>query len=260
MRRFSPNGSKPVSARDRSDRQAAVAVYSNWNEQGVCRADGPLVWWDSCSLIFVFVRLCDPDEMRGTDMDPLVSRVRRLAHGKRAGHMIRTTRWTAVVLWLVGGACLIQAHQALVAPPPGASLLLELSGDGVQIYTCEEKNHHVEWTFKAPEGKAVRHAWACCRCHSAGPTWRAEDGSAVVGEVITAANAPEATAIPWLLLRVKSHEGAGMLATAAYIRRVDTKGGVAPSTGCDASHVSEQTRVPYPRRISSLARHDDARL
>jgi hypothetical protein len=37
----------------------------------------------------------------------------------------------------------------------------------------------------------------------------------------------------------------GMLATPAYIRRVDTKGGVAPSTGCDASHVSERTRVPY---------------
>ena len=138
--------------------------------------------------------------------------------------MNRTTRWIAVVLWLVGGACLIQAYQALVAPAPGASLLLELSGEGLQIYTCEEKNHHLEWVFKAPEAKLYDTPGHAVGTHSAGPTWRADNGVAVVGEVITTANAPEATAIPWLLLRVKSHEGAGILATAAYIRRIDTKG------------------------------------
>jgi FtsP/CotA-like multicopper oxidase with cupredoxin domain len=125
--------------------------------------------------------------------------------------MNRTTRWIAVVLWLVGGACLIQAYQALVAPPPGASLLLELSGEGVQIYTCEEKNHHLEWVFKAPEAKLYDTPGHAVGTHSAGPTWRADNGAAVVGEVITTANAPEATAIPWLLLRVKNHEGTGIL-------------------------------------------------
>jgi len=36
-----------------------------------------------------------------------------------------------------------QAGQAGVMPPPGSPLLLELSAEGVQIYTCEAKNSAV---------------------------------------------------------------------------------------------------------------------
>jgi hypothetical protein len=43
----------------------------------------------------------------------------------------------------------------------------------------------------------------------------------------------------------KSHQGRGILADAAFIRRTDTKGGVAPTTGCDAGHISEQVRMRY---------------
>jgi hypothetical protein len=46
-------------------------------------------------------------------------------------------------------------------------------------------------------------------------------------------------------LRAKAHEGQGILADAAFIRRTDTKGGLAPTTGCDAGHVSEQVRMRY---------------
>jgi hypothetical protein len=35
------------------------------------------------------------------------------------------------------------------------------------------------------------------------------------------------------------------LSTAAFIRRADTKGGVAPTTGCDAAHRGEQARIRY---------------
>ena len=44
---------------------------------------------------------------------------------------------------------------------------------------------------------------------SGGPTWNLNDGSAVIGEVIAKADAPEPNAIQWLLLRAKSHEGLG---------------------------------------------------
>jgi hypothetical protein len=71
------------------------------------------------------------------------------------------------------------------------------------------------------------------------------DSSAIVGEVVTKADAPEKNAIQWLLLRAKAHEGQGILADAAFIRRTETKGGVAPTTGCDAGHVSEQARMRY---------------
>ena len=71
------------------------------------------------------------------------------------------------------------------------------------------------------------------------------DGSEVVGEVVAKADAPEPHAIQWLLLRAKSHLGSGALSPVAYIRRADTTGGLAPSTGCDASHLSEQARMRY---------------
>jgi hypothetical protein len=71
------------------------------------------------------------------------------------------------------------------------------------------------------------------------------DGSAIVGEVIAKADAPEKGAVQWLLLRAKSHDGQGILAEAAFIRRIDTKGGVAPTAGCDAGHISEQVRMRY---------------
>lgn len=142
-----------------------------------------------------------------------------------------------------------------VAPPPGSPLLLELSADGVQIYSCEAKNNAFDWTFVAPEAKLADKQGHPAGTHSAGPTWKATDGSTVVGEMVAKADAPAAAAgqspsIPWLLLRAKSHTPTpggqpGSLATVAYIRRANTKGGTAPTTGCDASHVSQQTRVPY---------------
>jgi hypothetical protein len=48
-----------------------------------------------------------------------------------------------------------------------------------------------------------------------------------------------------LRLRAKSHEGNGPLASVAFIRRVETKGGIAPRAPCDAAHVSEQARMRY---------------
>jgi uncharacterized protein (DUF302 family) len=62
------------------------------------------------------------------------------------------------------------------------------------------------------------------------------DCSAVVGKV-------DPGAIQWLLLRAKSQEGLGKLSEVAYIRRTDTKGGVAPRTGCVALLVLFPTTI-----------------
>ncbi len=81
--------------------------------------------------------------------------------------------------------------------------------------------------------------------HYAGPTWEAADGSKVVGQKTAQADAPEAGAIPWLLLTTKSNEGAGVMARVKTIQRVDTHGGKAPAEGCDAAHDGAEVRVPY---------------
>jgi hypothetical protein len=147
---------------------------------------------------------------------------------------------------LIGAAnSAVNANQAAVEPPQGSTLLLEVEANGVQIYTCESKASTFEWSFKAPEANLFDKQGRQLGIHFAGPTWKMEDGSAIVGDVVAKGDAPEQGAIQWLLLRVKSQEGTGALAQAAFIRRIDTKGGVAPKTGCDASHVSQQARMRY---------------
>ena len=147
---------------------------------------------------------------------------------------------------LVGmGTLAVNADQTGMAPPQGSALLLEVTADGVQIYTCEAKGNLFEWSFKAPEANLFDKQGRQIGTHFAGPTWKMADGSAIVGEIVAKADAPEKNAIQWLLLRAKAHEGQGILAEAAFIRRTETKGGAAPTTGCDASHVSEQARMRY---------------
>ena len=147
---------------------------------------------------------------------------------------------------LIGtGVFTARADQAAVAPPAGSAPVLELVADGVQIYTCDAKNGSFEWSFKGPEANLFDKQGRQVGTHFAGPTWEIDGRSEVVGEVVAKADAPEPHAIQWLLLRAKSHLGSGALSPVAYIRRADTTGGLAPSTGCDASHLSEQVRMRY---------------
>ena len=136
------------------------------------------------------------------------------------------------------------ASEPPVAPPAGAPLISSLSALGVQIYACEAKDGAVGWAFKSPEAKLFLQGKPV-GTHYAGPAWKSEDGTSVVGEVIAKATAPDAGAIPWLLLKAKSHEGDGAWAAVAFIRRANTKGGAQPAEGCDAAHIGQTIRVPY---------------
>ena len=139
----------------------------------------------------------------------------------------------------------VNADQTGVTPPQGSAPLLEVVADGVQIYTCEAKGSLFQWTFKGPEANLFDKQGRQIGTHFAGPTWKMADGSAIVGEVVAKADATEPRAVQWLLLRAKSHQGSGVLSSVAYIRRAETEGGLAPSTGCDASHLSQQARMRY---------------
>ena len=148
-------------------------------------------------------------------------------------------------MWIGAGGIAVGADQADVAPPAGSALVRELFADGVQIYTCDPKDGGYGWTFNAPDAKLFDKDGRQVGTHFSGPAWELDDGSGVTGEVVAKADAPEPGAIQWLLLRVKSHQGAGALSAVTYIRRADTKGGLAPIKGCDAQHLSEQARMRY---------------
>jgi hypothetical protein len=132
-----------------------------------------------------------------------------------------------------------------LAPPAGARVVLRSIADGVQIYACETAGNGFAWVFKAPEALLFDEAGRQLGKHFAGPSWQALDGSTVTAEVAAKADAPAAGAIPWLLLRAKTHSGTGQFAEIGFVQRVETKGGMAPATGCDAAQQGKEARMRY---------------
>lgn len=121
----------------------------------------------------------------------------------------------------------------------------EAFAKGVQIYTCKAASGSYTWALKAPDAILTDAHGHAIGKHFAGPSWQAEDGSVVVGDPISVSPSPDAGAVTWIVLRAKSHTGQGVMASVQYIVRTRSEGGVAPATGCDASHAGTETRVPY---------------
>jgi Protein of unknown function (DUF3455) len=132
-----------------------------------------------------------------------------------------------------------------IQAPAGEQVLLQVHAKGDQVYVCKEDVSEYVWVLKAPEAPLFDEDAKPFGRHYAGPTWEANDGSRVKGKAVADAPAPEEGAIPWLLVRVVSHEGDGVLARAVSVQRINTKGGKAPATGCDSKHGGAEARVPY---------------
>lgn len=132
--------------------------------------------------------------------------------------------------------------------PAGQKLQLKGSAKGVQIYQCKAKTDNkkqFEWTLKAPEADLFDDQDKKIIKHYGGPTWEALDNSKIVGSVKAKADAPNTSAIPWVLLQAKSHEGDGSLSKVSYIQRVNTVGGKAPSLACNQNNANKEDRVNY---------------
>jgi hypothetical protein len=152
-------------------------------------------------------------------------------------------------------ACATAAAQ--IAPPqvpetlkvPGTEVvLLKALGKGKQIYVCSAKpgdDSQFAWTLDRPQADLLDEKGEVIGKHYKGPVWEAADGSKVAGQVQQRASAPNANAVPWLLLKATSNQGSGTFAHVTYIQRVDTEGGQAPAAGCDKSHAGEGASAEY---------------
>jgi Protein of unknown function (DUF3455) len=135
-----------------------------------------------------------------------------------------------------------------LAPPANQTVSRMFRVHGVQIYDCQagrDDPMRADWTFRAPEAELRDPGGRLIGRHYAGPTWEALDGSKIVGEVVARHDSPDPTAIPWLLLRVKSATGQGLFSQTISVQRLDTAGGKAPAIGCDQAQVGQEARVPY---------------
>ena len=134
-----------------------------------------------------------------------------------------------------------QTGKESIDVPPNSRLLLRAIGSGDQVYGCV--NDH--WALKAPDAKLLDHEGSVIGRHFAGPTWQLNDGSWLKGRVVATQVAPDATAVPWLLL--ESVGGTGRLGTVRFIQRTETHGGNAPDGSCSHNVVR---RVPYTATYS----------
>jgi Protein of unknown function (DUF3455) len=161
---------------------------------------------------------------------------------------IRGFASTTLIAAVTAGLSLPSAAQQIpqqLQPPTNEQLLLKVHAKGDQIYTCKSDAAQFTWTLKAPDAQLFDKDGKPFGKHFAGPSWEANDGSRVTGKAIANAPSPDADSIPWLLVNVISHDGSGVLSSVTTIQRLNTKGGKAPATGCDASHVGRELRVPY---------------
>jgi hypothetical protein len=136
---------------------------------------------------------------------------------------------------------------AAIRAPAGHVPYLLGHATGTQNYTCQNTATGYAWTLVAPAATLVDDEGKQLMTHYGGPTWQAKDGSKVMGARVDGApGAPGA--IPWLLLRATSTPAGpdgDKLTGTTYIQRVNTTGGLAPSTGCDAAHLGAAQNVSY---------------
>ena len=119
--------------------------------------------------------------------------------------------------------------------PSGNRLVARLYGQGVQGYQCTAG----AWAFLEPVAQLRDRSPAAI--HFRGPSWEStRDGSLV--EATTVASSPVVGSIPQLLLQATRTRGDGIFGSVTYVQRLNTTGGVMPTTAC----TDGQTRgVPY---------------
>jgi hypothetical protein len=135
-----------------------------------------------------------------------------------------------------------------IAVPAGSVLLFSHHAKGVQIYECKNG----QWVFHAPlallfERQSTKltgiHYGGIDRGLTPGPWWESlEDGSRIRGAKTGEALSPNANSIPLLRLDVVEREGSGVFSPVSFIQRLNTKGGVSPTSQCKSG---TQRQVPY---------------
>lgn len=188
---------------------------------------------------------------------------------------IRTLSLIAAAMLAVGVPSAAFAQFVDVPPmpaelevPPGHTLFLHARAFGTQNYVCAPNGSAAAWKQFAPEATlfltvdgdpqmqvSTHFLSANPREHGTlRPTWQSSfDSSRVWARPIASSTDPNyvaAGAVPWLKLQTAGvAEGptrGSQLARTSFIQRLNTSGGMAPSTGCTQSkHLGAIALVPY---------------
>ncbi len=150
-------------------------------------------------------------------------------------------------------ACASQPVQAPIPAslvPAGERAVDRLAARGVQIYECRAKPGEAssaQWVQLRGEAELFDTQGKGAGKHyfSGGPLWEALDGSKFLGSIKARADAPQASAVPWLLVSTRSVGGEGRFSKITSLQRVNTAGGIAPASGCETKTLGATERVPF---------------
>ena len=134
-----------------------------------------------------------------------------------------------------------------VRVPAGQKVMMATTGVGEITYECREKKDMAgqhEWAFVGPVATLYGSDKKSVGKYYAGPTWESADGSKVTGKQLAVAPATPGN-IPLQLVKAEPAMGMGAMQGVSYIQRLNTKGGVAPMTTCDAAGKGQRQQVAY---------------
>lgn len=128
---------------------------------------------------------------------------------------------------------------------PEHTRVLSLHAKGEQIYQCVKSDNSYQWQLKAPNALLFDTSGQLVGSHFAGPEWKYKDGSRTKGKLLQKVDVTPNSAIAWLLLETTEPQGNGILATARYIQRVNTQGGLPPKLSCNTNHLGIEKPALY---------------
>jgi hypothetical protein len=134
-----------------------------------------------------------------------------------------------------------------IRAPAGERVVLKAHASGVQIYVCTQgADGKFSWVLKAPDAVLLDDQGKIIGHHYAGPAWKHNDGSEVIGKAVARVDSPDSDSIPWLLVNVTSHSGNGVFTGVTTIQRINTKGGHPPaSSECSAAQQGAEVKSSY---------------
>jgi Protein of unknown function (DUF3455) len=133
-----------------------------------------------------------------------------------------------------------------IKAPAGEQVVLRAHASGAQVYVCgRSSDGKPQWTLKAPQAELWDEKRVLIGHHSAGPSWRHNDGSEVTGKAVARVESPDTDSIPWLLVVATGHGGNGVFARVTSIQRINTKGGQPPPAATCDPKKGKEARSPY---------------
>ena len=158
-------------------------------------------------------------------------------------HLPRKRFFLSICTAMFGGGVFASPIDA----PAGHAPAFSWNAKGTQIYECTfDAKAGFAWTFRAPEADLFEADGKTVARHYAGPIWEStSDGSKIQGARVASEPSANPGAIAQLLLSATVLQMGPTFGRVSYIQRLNTTGGSAPASGCEAGTLGAELKVPY---------------